>query len=81
MRGNNGGHRLAKEPSEYVIGDILRVIEGNFAPVDCVASDSGIDCPQSSSCATYSFWKGLDDVVNEYVDSYTLQDLLDGKAK
>ncbi|WP_026651524.1 RrF2 family transcriptional regulator [Butyrivibrio proteoclasticus] len=80
MRGNNGGHRLAKAPSEYVVGDILRVIEGNFAPVNCVSAETGIDCPLSESCASFTFWKGLDEVVNEYVDRFTLQDLLDKKS-
>ena len=77
MRGNNGGHKLAKAPSEYVVGDILRVMEGNLAPIDCVAITNNTICPYQEECATISFWKGLDKVVNEYVDSYTLQDLVD----
>ncbi len=77
MRGNNGGHRLAKEPSEYVVGDILRAMEGPFANVGCNADMEGEGCPMSQDCATVSFWKGLDNVINEYVDSYTLQDLLE----
>jgi Rrf2 family protein len=78
MRGNSGGHRLAKKPSEYKVGDILRVMEGNFSPVECL-SDEESACPMSESCASLIFWKGLDDVVNKYIDSYTLQDLLDPK--
>lgn len=76
MRGNNGGHRLAKAPSEYVVGDILRVMEGNLAPVECAARDAGVECPLSDSCVTLSFWQGLDKVVNDYVDQFTLEDLV-----
>jgi len=77
MRGNNGGHRLAKSPGEYKVGDILRTMEGDLAPVECLAITSGADCPRAEECATLDFWKGLDNVINEYVDKFTLQDLVD----
>jgi Rrf2 family protein len=78
MRGNSGGHKLAVSPTECKVGDILRVMEGNLSPVECVASGE-IECPLAESCATVNFWKGLDDVVNNYIDSYTLNDLIHGK--
>ncbi len=76
MRGNNGGHRLSKRPAEYRIGDILRTMEGELRPVAC-SSPQGTDCPRAAGCITLPFWRGLDRVINDYVDSYTLQDLLD----
>ncbi len=76
MRGNNGGHRLAKKLYEYKVGDILRTMEGDLAPIDCLTA-GGVDCPMAEDCVTLPFWKGLDKVVNEYVDSFTLQDLVD----
>ncbi|MCR4756788.1 MAG: RrF2 family transcriptional regulator [Butyrivibrio sp.] len=77
MRGNNGGYRLAMNPKDCNIGEMLRAIEGNLNPVECVAGDTGIGCPMSNSCTTLPFWKGLDEVVNNYINSYTLQDLID----
>ena len=75
-RGNNGGYKLAKAPSEYKVGDILRVAEGSLAPVACL--DSGtVVCDRASICPTLKFWIGLDKAVSDYVDSYTLQMLLD----
>ena len=73
-RGNTGGYRLAKEAKEYRIGDILRATEGDLAPIYCLTEDG--ECDRQKSCRTYSFWKGLDDVINEYIDSKTLQDLI-----
>lgn len=73
-RGNTGGYRLAREPKEYVIGDILRATEGELAPIYCLTE--GGECDRKKGCKTYSFWKGLDDVINEYIDSKTLEDLL-----
>lgn len=75
-RGNNGGYKLAKAPSEYKVGDILRVAEGSLAPVACLDTGTVI-CDRASICPTLKFWIGLDKAVSDYVDSYTLQMLLD----
>ena len=76
LRGNTGGSRLAKNLDEYVVGDILRVTEGDLAPVACLKK-CGDFCQREDICNTVSFWRGLDRVINEYVDSYTLKDLLE----
>ena len=72
-RGHTGGYKLSRKPSEYKVGEILRVAEGNLNVIDCVHE---FDCPRKAGCTTYSFWKGLDMVINEYADSYTLEELL-----
>lgn len=76
LRGNTGGYRLAKNLDEYIVGDILRVTEGDLAPVACLKK-CGDFCQREDICNTVSFWRGLDRVINEYVDSYTLKDLLE----
>ena len=73
-RGYNGGYLLAKEPSEYTIGSILRATEGDLAPIYCISD--GKKCNRKGNCQTYPFWKGLDDAINDYVDSKTLADLM-----
>ena len=72
-RGNNRGYRLAKSPEEYKVGDILRKTEGDLAPIACV---NGEECGKRENCKTFKFWQGLDNVINEYVDSKTLADLI-----
>lgn len=76
QRGNNGGYRLTKPPHEYRVGDILRAMEGSLEPVTCLLDDPNT-CPRSNTCATLPFWKGLEKVINDYVDGFTLQDLVD----
>lgn len=76
IRGNSGGYRLAKEPREYVIGDILRTMEGSLAPISCLEDDPNL-CERSNTCPTLKFWQGLEKVISDYVNSVTLQDLLD----
>lgn len=75
-RGFQGGYRLAKSPDKMTAGDILRATEGNLAPVACLDGDE-IDCPRSEHCPTLPLWQGLNKVINEYLDSVTLQDLID----
>lgn len=75
-RGNSGGYRLAREPEGYVIGDILRAVEGNLAPVSCLEDERNL-CEMSDTCPTLEFWKGLERAISDYVDGVTLQDLLD----
>ena len=74
VRGNNGGYLLAKPASEYTAGDIIRCSEGTLAPVACLQTDCN-SCVRKDICSTIDFWKGFYDVVNNYVDSITLEQL------
>lgn len=75
-RGFQGGYRLAKQPGQYTVGEILRITEGSLAPVSCLDTDP-VNCSRSSDCPTLPVWQGLYRVINEYLDGITLQDLLD----
>ncbi len=74
VRGPQGGYRLAKAPKDYTVGEILRCSEGSLAPIACLEHQVNT-CPRQAVCGTLSFWKGLQKVVDEYVDSVTLADL------
>ena len=73
LRGHTGGYKLSRKSSEYKVGEILRVAEGDLNVIDCVKDNN---CPRKSICSTYYFWEGLDKVINEYADSYTLEELI-----
>lgn len=73
-RGNNGGYKLAKSPEQYKVGDILRATEGDLAPTDCSSTEG--KCVRKGNCKTAEFWKELDNVIEKYVDSKTLKDLI-----
>ena len=75
-RGNRGGYMLAMEPADCSVGDVLRATEGNLAPVTCLEYEQN-DCPRAASCATLFIWEGLYRVVTDYLDSITLQDIID----
>ncbi len=75
IRGPQGGYRLAKAPSEYTVGEILRTTEGNLAPVACLENEVN-DCERKATCPTLRIWSGLSKVINDYLDSITLDQLL-----
>ena len=79
-RGSSGGYRLSKSPECYTVGDILRSTEGSLAPISCL-EDGAEQCSKSCRCSTLSFWQGLDKVINNYIDSVTLEDLRKDEVK
>lgn len=78
--GKEGGYRLNRDPGDYVVGDILRATEGDLAPVACL-SENEKKCTTTALCYTLPFWQGLEEHINSYIDSYTLQDLMDSKEQ
>ena len=74
LRGKGGGYRLTKDPADYTAGEILRAIEGSVAPIPCLGSETN-ECPMWEQCFTLPFWAGLDEVINQYIDSVTLEQL------
>lgn len=77
-RGNGGGYRLARAPKDYRIGEILRTMEGNLTVVACL-EDSINECPRNEYCLTLPFWRGFNRVIDDYVNSTTLEDILNNE--
>ena len=77
-RGKEGGYRLVKAPEDYTVGEILRCLEDNLAPVACIRED-GVHCDQAAGCMTLPMWQELDEITNAYLDRVTLQDLITGE--
>lgn len=75
-RGNKGGYMLAQKAEEYTVGDILRATEGSIAPVACLEYEPN-ECPRAGECSTLFVWEGLYQKIREYLDSVTLQDIID----
>lgn len=75
IHGKGGGYRLNREPEEYTVGEILRLIEGSLAPVSCL--ECGAEpCERADVCQTLPMWQTLNKMVNDYLDGVTLADLI-----
>lgn len=77
-RGFQGGYMLARTPDKYTVGEILRLTEGSLSPVDFSSTDAQ---DSSGEYAMLPVWKELDRVINSYLDSVTLQDILDSQRE
>lgn len=80
IRGAQGGYLLKKEPSDYTVGMILRLTEGDLAPVSCVGEEKE-ECERKQGCVTTRIWQQINDAVNQVVDHITLADMLAWQAE
>lgn len=71
--GKSGGYKLSRPATNYSVGEILRITEGDLAPVACLAS--GYVCPRASTCKTLPIWQKMDSLINNYLDTLKLTDL------
>lgn len=75
VHGKGGGYQLTKSPEQYKVGDILRLTEGDLAPVACVGCDAK-ECNRIDECRTFAMWDKFYALTNEYFDGITLADLM-----
>lgn len=76
LQGKGGGYRLVKSLEECKIGDILRLTEGNLAPVACLECGAS-PCERTSECRTYPMWVEFYQMINDFFDHRTLADMVE----
>ena len=79
VRGAGGGYLLTRKPEDYTVGDILRPLEGDLAPVEC-ATDTAF-CDRCGECVTVELWQEIHRAVSQVVDNTTLADLVERARK
>lgn len=75
VHGKGGGYRLVKSPDECRVGDILRLTEGDLAPVACLAQGAQ-PCARAADCRTLAMWQKFYTLINDYFDGITVADLM-----
>jgi len=74
-RGPSGGITLGKSPEDISISEVIGVLEGSTAPVECV--DDPDACPRADSCVMCDIWTEMKEAVDGVLESVTLQDLVE----
>lgn len=74
LQGKGGGYRLAAEPGGIRVGDILRLTEGELAPVACLSLAANT-CERAKGCKTLPMWTEFYRLTNAYFDGIMLSDL------
>ena len=75
LRGKGGGYKLTRTLTEYTVGEILELTEGNLATVACLQPGAE-PCERTASCITLPMWKRFDQMVHDFFNNITLDDLL-----
>ena len=75
IQGKGGGYRLCRRPEDYTVGEILRLTEGDFAPVSCLQCGAE-KCDRAEGCPTLPMWRELEAVIANYFDGIRLSDLM-----
>jgi Rrf2 family iron-sulfur cluster assembly transcriptional regulator len=73
IRGPGGGFLLARHPSRIMIGEIIRTAEGRDATIGC--RRSGRTCGRIERCKTQGMWDALENRMEEFLDSISIEDL------
>lgn len=75
LQRKGGGYKLTAEPAAYRVGDILRLTEGDLAPVACLSCEAK-ECERAGNCKTLPMWTAFYQMTNAYFDGITLSQLM-----
>lgn len=76
MRGSCGGYKLNKDAKDCTIKEILDATGNSSELASCLEQN----CPYKANCDTIEVWSTLDKLINEYLSSVTLEDVIKKSA-
>jgi len=76
QRGMSGGYRLSRDAKDISIYDIFNLTEGSLSPVACINCGENF-CNRSEICYTKAMWANVDNLINNYFKTVSVQDLLE----
>ena len=80
IHGKGGGYRLTRRPEEYTVGEILRLVEGDLAPVACLECGAK-PCDKVDRCRTIAMWREFHKLIDDFFDGITVKDLMSEESK
>ena len=80
-KGQRGGYVLAKPPNEINVAEVIRVMDGPLAPIDCVSVMAHEPCPMEKTCGLRWLWKDVRDAVAEILERTTFADLVERSGR
>ena len=72
--GKGGGYRLAKNAEDYSVAEILKITEGDLAPVECL-SQGATPCDKVARCKTIGMWKEFNRLIDDFFSKISIKDL------
>jgi len=77
VRGPGGGYCLSRPAGKINIAEIVAAVDEAMDVTNC--NEMG-NCKDGHPCITHELWFGLNQKINEYLASITLQQIVDGHA-
>jgi Rrf2 family cysteine metabolism transcriptional repressor len=74
-KGPDGGYHLSKSPADINVAEVIRVMDGPLAPIDCVSVSAHEVCPHEDSCGLRWLWKEVRDSVAQILERTTFEEL------
>jgi Rrf2 family protein len=80
-RGIHGGYQLGRPPTDITLGEVLRIVDGDFAGGRCpegadpAVMTSGYVCPELNSCGLQMVWNEVRHAVESILDHTTFDDI------
>jgi len=78
-RGARGGVQLVRPPHEVKLSEVIPLLEGSTAPVECLNNPKS--CPRYDLCVTRDIWDEIKKAIDGVLESTTLQDLVERQKK
>ncbi len=80
-RGSAGGYFLTRRPDEVTVGDVMRYMQGETSPVDCVAGGSDKRCRLYGNCVFLPMWQKVADAITDVYNGTSFQGLVEEEKK
>ena len=80
QRGKGGGYKLAVDPEDITVKDVLEKVEGDLAPVACL-EEGAKPCPMAEDCKTLPMWKEYCKMTGDFFEGITVADIAAGRVK
>lgn len=74
-RGPAGGYRLNHDPGDITMERVVRIFEGQLAPIECATRHEPERCPMEVGCSLRSIWAEVRDVTIAILERTTFADL------
>jgi len=79
IRGPGGGYSLARRADKVTVADIIIAVDEPLDATQCGGKENchGADAASGVRCMTHELWATLNEKMVDYLDSVSLQDLVD----
>jgi Rrf2 family transcriptional regulator, cysteine metabolism repressor len=73
--GVGGGYALSRPPEEITLGEVIRIIEGPLAPLQCVSARAYVKCPDESTCGLKGVMLEVRNAVAAILDNTSIKEV------